>query len=249
MASDPMRWRLWRSTTSKMVILPGLRRFLSQSLDTARRARSRQLDLECQYHGHLGFVYAQLGLYTDARATLEAGLELANRLGIGRYRAYQMLNLGLVHWRMGDLNSAIQMEEAALAEYSATGEAFGQAACHAYLGSVYEARGDLTAASQYLAEARTMFAALGVEPDTVRSAGCGSARVVSPGTSLKRRSRLTAEVWRYLRAKGTEGLGSPCWVHICVADVLGCRRDSRHGRERGDRNRLSRADAASDKNQ
>lgn len=192
---------------------------LSQSLDTARRAKSRQLDLECQYHGHLGLVYAQLGLYTDARATLDAGLELADRLGIGRYRAYQMLNLGLVHWRMGDLNSAIQMEEAALAEYSTTGEAFGQAACRAYLGSVYEAMGDLGAAAQYLAEARAVFADLGVEPDTFEAQAAEARVLLARGRATEAR-QLTADVWRYLCAEGTEGLSSPSWVYICVADVL-----------------------------
>ena len=178
---------------------------LSQSLDAARRARSRQLDLESQYHGHLGFVYAQMGLYTEARATLAAGLELADLMGIGRNKAYQMINLGFVCWRLGDRNTAIQMEEAALKEYAANGDAFGQAACRAYLGYMHEEAGNLTSAAQFLAEARTGFAGLGAAPDRIEAQATEARVLVAQGRHGEAR-QLTEEVWRYLCEQGTEGL-------------------------------------------
>lgn len=192
---------------------------LAQSLDAARRGQSRQLDLESQYHGHLGFAYAQLGLYSDARAALEAGLELANLMEIGRHQAYQLVNLGFVYWRTGDLPAAIQMEEKALQEYTATGEAFGQAVCRAYLGYMHEAADRWSAAAQYLADARAGFAALGVDPDRIETQATEARVLLALGQEEPAR-QLTAEVWQYLCQQGTDGLGSPAWVYQCVADVL-----------------------------
>lgn len=150
---------------------------LSRSLNAARHAQSRRLDLESQYHGHLGFTYAQLGLYARARDALETGLELANVMGIGRYQGDQMLNLGFVHWRIGDLDTAIRMEETALQEYSATGEAYGQAACWAYLGYMHEELGDLAAAARFgRSPYRFCRARYGIGQD--RSAGHGGAGAI-----------------------------------------------------------------------
>ncbi len=192
---------------------------LSRSLDAARHARSRRLDLESQYHGHLGFAYVQLGLYAKARDTLETGLELANVIGIGRYRTYPMLNLGFVHWRIGDLDTAVRMEETALQDYLATGEAFGQAACRAYLGYMYEELGDLAAAANYLAEARIGFAELDVALDRIE-AQATEARVLLAQGHQEAARQLTEDVCRSLREQETEGLASSAWATMCVVDVL-----------------------------
>lgn len=194
-------------------------RTLTQSLEAARRAPHRQLDLESQYHGHLGLAYTQLGLYAEARDVLEAGLKLTNLTGIGRYRAYQMLHLGYVYWRTGDLDAAFQMEEAALQEYLATGEAFGQAACLAYLGNIHAEAGRLESAARYLAQAREACAQLGVEPDRIE-AQVGLARALAALGQHEAARQLTLEVWQYLCEQGTTGFTSPSWAYACVADVL-----------------------------
>ncbi len=200
--------------------LVGAAQMLAQSLDAARRTKSRRLDLESQYHGHLGFVYAQLGLYGKARETLEAGLKLANLMGIGRHQAYQQLNLGFVCWRIGDLETAIQMEEAALKEYSATGEAFGQAACWTYLGYIYERFGNLSAAERCLAEASALYGGLGAVPDKIE-AQATQARVWMAQGRREDAQQLIADVWRYLCEQGTEGFSMPSQVYVCMADILG----------------------------
>lgn len=192
---------------------------LAQSLEAARRAPHRQLDLESQYHGHLGFAYAQLGLYAEARAVLEAGLKLTDLTGIGRYRAYQMLHLGYVLWRTGDLDGAFQMEEAALQEYLATGEAFGHAACLANLGNMHAEAGRLAVAAQYLAQAREACAKLGVEADRIE-AQASEARALATLGQHETARQLTLEVWQYLCQQGAAGFSSPGWVYACVADAL-----------------------------
>ncbi len=193
--------------------------FLTQSLEAAGNSRGRHLELESQYYGHLGFTYAQLGLYEQARQALETGLNLANLMGLGRYQAYHQINLGFVCWRMGDLNTAIQMEGQALKEYTATGERFGQAVCQAYLGCILKEAGDPTNAAKYLAKARAGFAELGVEPDAYE-AQAAEARVASVQGQQEAARRLAKEVWDYLCEHGTEGLSSPAQVYICLADVL-----------------------------
>ena len=168
----------------------------------------------------LGFTYAQLGLYAQARSALETGLNLANLMGIGRYQAYHRVNLGFVCWRMGDLNTAVQMEEQALKEFTATGEAFGQAACQAYLGYIYEEAGDLVRAAGFLAKARVGFTQLGVEPDAYEAQAV-EARVAFAQGQQEAARRLADEVWQYLCEHGTEGLSSPSFTYVCVcADVL-----------------------------
>jgi predicted ATPase len=192
---------------------------LSHSLEAAQRAPIRHLDLEGQYYGHLGFTYAQMGLYPEARATLASGLERATLMGIGRYQAYHRLNDGFVVWRMGDLPMAIALEEQALADFAEAGEVFGAAACQTYLGYIYESAGDLARAEKYLAEAEAGFAAIGVEPDKFELQAV-RARVALRQGQEELAGQLAQGVWHYLRHEGTEGLGSPSWLYVCLADVL-----------------------------
>ncbi len=191
---------------------------LGQCLAAARRAKARDLNLESQYYGHLGFTYAQLGLYPQARETLEAGLELARSMGIGRYQAYYLLNLGFVYWRLGDLNTAVQAEAQALADYMATGEVFGQAVSRAYLGCIAETAGDLAGAAEYLTAACTGFDQVGVAPDKFEAQAVAARVALAQGRRDEAR-QWTREVWDYLCDQGPEGLGSPAWTYVCVADV------------------------------
>ena len=192
---------------------------LEQSLDAAKYSSVRRLDLEAQYYGHLGFTYVQLGLYSQALEALKTGLELADLMGLGRYRAYHKLNLGFVHWRLGDFETAIQMEVEVLEEYSATGEVFGQAAAHAYLGYIYEEAAKLDLASEHLAKARAGFTEISANPDKFEAQAV-EARVILSQGRREDAQKMALDVWKYLCEQGTEGLGSPAWVYACVADVL-----------------------------
>ncbi|HNB50620.1 MAG TPA: hypothetical protein PK530_01685, partial [Anaerolineales bacterium] len=194
-------------------------RFLKQSLEAAQISKVRHLDLESQYYGHLGFAYFQLGLYAEAQQALEKGLELANLMQVGRYQAYHRVNLGIVHWRLHHLETAIQMEEQALHEYALTGEVFGQAACHAYLGYIYEAMKVWDRAADHLQEACRRFAELEVEPDQYE-AQAAQARVALAQGRIDEARDLAAQVWQYLSTHGTEGLNSPAWVYLCLIDVF-----------------------------
>ena len=116
-------------------------------------------------------------------------------------------------------NTAIQMEEVALKEYSATKEMFGRAACCFYLGCIHERRGDLAVAAQYLAEARMGFSELGVHPDKFEAQATAARALLALGRQ-EEAQLLTAEAWHYLREQGTEGLSSPSWSYLCILDVV-----------------------------
>ncbi len=193
--------------------------FLNQSLDAASHSPTRHLDLESQYYGHLGFAYIQLGLYPEARKALETGLELAYLMGIGRYQAYHHINLGFVHWRLGNLDIAAQMELQALQEYSTTGEGFGQAVCHTYLGYIYETARKWTLALEHLAKARAMFVDLGIALDRIE-VRAGEARIALEQERLQDASSFVCEIWQYLCENGTEGFSFPAKVYLSVVDVL-----------------------------
>ncbi len=112
------------------------------------------------------------------------------------------------------------MEEAALKEYSATGEAFGQAACWTYLGYIYERFGNLSAAERCLAEASALYGGLGAVPDKIE-AQATQARVWMAQGRREDAQQLIADVWRYLCEQGTEGFSMPSQVYVCMADILG----------------------------
>jgi len=194
-------------------------RCLSQSLEAARRARVRALDLECQYLGHLGVAYAHLGLYTQARAALAEGLDLANLMGIGRYQAYHLLNLGFVCSQLEDFEAAVQMEEMALAKFSAGGDAYGQAACRATLGNICEATGNLDLAAEYLAAACAGYAEIGADSDRFEAQSTAARVALGQGQPDKARC-LALEIWEFLAEHGTAGFGPTAWIYLCIADVV-----------------------------
>ena len=82
-----------------------------------------------------------------------------------------------------------------------------------------ETSGNPSAVAQELAEVRTAFGALGVEPDMFE-AQAAEARVRLAVGQREEACRMTKEVWHYLRTQGPDGLTSASWVYLCIADVL-----------------------------
>jgi len=192
---------------------------LAESLSATRQASSRRLDLECQFHGHLGLAYAQLGLYAQAQATLETGVTLADTIGLQRYQAYHKMILGWVYWHRGDTRAALSMEEQALKGFLATGEAYGQAACQSYWGYILEDTGDSRLATEHLTQAHTGFANFGVDPDRFECQAVEARALLTQRQSTAAR-QLAHEVWAYLHENGAQGISSPSLAYVCLADVF-----------------------------
>jgi predicted ATPase len=188
-----------------------------ESADIAGRTGSYSLQLSIQ--ANLGLVYATLGLCAQARATLEATVERAEALGERRLHASSLLHLGAVYWWCEDLDLARRTQEQALAELVLIRESYGEACCHAYLGGILEAAGELALAADHLAQACDSFARIGADPDQIEAKAIATHVALAQG---RRQEALqwALEVWGYLREHGAQGLTTPSRTYLCVADVL-----------------------------
>jgi tetratricopeptide (TPR) repeat protein len=193
-------------------------KFQSRSAEIIRSTSSHDA-LEASIRGNLGLIYAMLGLYAQARTSLEAGGYLAKEIGDRRLYATIMCHLGHVHGRSGDNVVARQMEEQALKTLAELGDAYGEATCLTYLGYLFEENGELTLAANYLARARTGYAAIGLEADKFEAQAI-EARVTLALGQYETAEQLAVEVWKYLSEQGSEGFSWSSLAYVCVADVL-----------------------------
>lgn len=189
----------------------------SESVEAARQAGKHNLELTI--NANLGLIYAQLGLFTQARTTLESGLARAEALGDRRLYASTVRHLGYVCWSTGHSELAQQLEEQALTELAAIGDAYGEAACRAYLGYIFEDTGDLAQAAHYLALACTGFVDIGMYPDRFEAQAV-AARVALAQGHIEEAEQSAREVWAYLGKHGTEGMELPSFAFVCIADVF-----------------------------
>jgi tetratricopeptide (TPR) repeat protein len=189
----------------------------TQSIEAARLAGNHPLELTIS--SNLGLIYATLGLYAQARATLAAGVARAEALGDRRLHANALCYLGYVQWRSGDRDLARHMEEQALKELLATDDAYGGATCQAYLGYILENSAELALAVEYLAQARVGFAKIGAHPDRFEVQAIEARVMLAQGQRAEAR-QLANEVWDYIREHGSQGLGSPSLAYLCVTAVF-----------------------------
>lgn len=188
-----------------------------QSAEAAQQAGKRVLEITIR--ANLGLIFATLGLYAQAQTVLETALATADALGDRRLQASARRHLGYVHGSSDNITLAVQMEQQALEEMTGTNDAYGEAACLAYLGYFLEASGQLVLAAEHLIRAQEIFGEIGVEADKFE-AQATQARVALRQGKHDEARQLTLSVWNYLRENGTEGLSSPAWIYVCIADVL-----------------------------
>jgi predicted ATPase/DNA-binding SARP family transcriptional activator/class 3 adenylate cyclase len=187
-----------------------------QSADAAQRAGNHK---DTTIRANLGSIYATLGLYSQARSTLETALTQAELLADRWLHANILCRLGYVDWRSGEKKLAQQAQEKALNELTIIGDAYGEAACLAYLGYILEDAGEWASAEEYLTKARAGFAEIGVDSDRVEAQAV-EARVVFAQGRQEEARQLAMGAWNYLREHGTEELNSPSLLYVCIADVL-----------------------------
>jgi class 3 adenylate cyclase/tetratricopeptide (TPR) repeat protein len=168
---------------------------------------------------NLGYSYAMLGMFEQARAALEDGLQIAWAIDMRREGNYVLLNLGLVFWRCGQADLARGALLQAVAGLEAVGDLFGCAAGLAYLGLVSELDLDWETAGRLHQQAREKFARLGVDGYTV-DALAGIARCALAQGDHQTGRQSVEQVWGYLQEKGPQGLEFPIWVFLTCAQVF-----------------------------
>ena len=109
----------------------------------------------------LSGVQTEAGLHAAAAATLERAMALAERTGSTDELIGCLVNLGLVHLRLGNLDEAVKYDLRALLEAQRVGHAIGAVFAQGNLAEALVERGDLGEAVIACEEAITMCSELG----------------------------------------------------------------------------------------
>lgn len=173
--------------------------------------------------GNLGNDYLSLGLYPQARTSIEQSLQLADAIGARRVRAYDLLYLGGAQWLSGDYPAARKNLQGALKEMTAAADIFGEVLALAAMGYLMEAEGDAAAGEQF-ARARD-HAAQNNLTATVNEALAGMARSALALGDSDRAWEYANRVWEHLREQGAAGLDYPMRVYETCAVIFEARGD------------------------
>lgn len=194
--------------------LPLMRR----GAEAAQRAGNR--GKAGQYAINIGFVSAQLGHYAEARAAFENGLVLAEAIDNRALQTSLRYNLSYVLWCSGKRELAQATGEQALLKFKTTVQnPVGHACCLVYLGIYAQDAGNLSAAAEYLAEARDRYLRVGMAPLRMEGQAV-EARCLLALEHREEARQLATEVWDHLREQGSDGMDFPSRAYLCTADVL-----------------------------
>jgi tetratricopeptide (TPR) repeat protein len=198
--------------------------------------------------GNLGFYYAQMGMFEKSRDNLEEALRLNEALGARRASVYNLLNLALVHWRIGDASTAQQLLDKAYPILLAISETFGLAIRLSYLALSQEKLGGLSDATRSFEESKVALEELGLHA-YARDALAGMARCALAQGLNEKALQHASELWGHLEEQGAVGMEFPISAYVTCAEVfnaLGERGKSKEAVEAGYRELMTRADKIGD---
>jgi tetratricopeptide (TPR) repeat protein len=167
---------------------------------------------------NLGYDYAMLGMYEQARTALEQALQLGRAIDSRRESDYVLLNLGLVHWRSGETGAARRALEQAITDLEQIGEAFACAAGAAYLGLAFEHDAAWETAQEQYQRARERFISMRVDAYAT-DALAGIARCTLALGDRQTARQGVNQVWDFLQQQGSQGLEFPIRAYLTCAQV------------------------------
>ncbi|THF70158.1 hypothetical protein E7T06_08910 [Deinococcus sp. Arct2-2] len=197
---------------------------------------------------NLGMTYSMLGLYAQARDTLEESLRLAAAAGYRRGRGYGLQNLALVLLNLGEFQDAERSARDSLAELDGTGDSYGLSGSLMYLGLILERTGRLTEAHDYHLQAHRLVEQL-ESPGFLAEADAALARCDLALGRLEDAGRRAAGVWRYLQESQGAAIEALTLVYLSCADVFAAQGDHQAERlalEAGHHELMGRAENISD---
>lgn len=212
-----------------------------QAIAIARRRGNRYSERERL--GCLGGCYADLGLYQQARATLEQKLDIDESIGYRVGRAYALLTLWSVDFWLGD-GAARQRLDEVLGEFEANPLWGGRGLSLLCLSEELERSGDYASAQQQYRQLLDLWMTESLQTN-VQTARAGLARCTLAMGQLDEAQKLATELWAYLQAHGAAGMSYPGWAYETCADVfaaLGDEETSRAVCDAGHRDLMRLAD-------
>ena len=103
----------------------------------------------CLQRANIGNAYMQLGAYARAKAVLREALSVGEPMKLS-FIAPVRANLGFALARLGDLDQALEIETAALAQCVSESYRRFELASHIYLAVIYALRAELSRASEHV---------------------------------------------------------------------------------------------------
>jgi len=169
--------------------------------------------------GHIGYNYILLGQHDKGRSALEQSLRLTNRIDTPQKRAYDLLNLGLAHWRCTNFDLAQDVIGEAQRYLLDQGDAFGHAVAQTYLGLVFESLGDTTKACENFTSADKALIEIGAAAYSI-DAKAGIVRCFLNEGANKEAAKLTVEIWDFIRPTQGKGLEMPILAYLTCSKAF-----------------------------
>ncbi|HEX9077168.1 MAG TPA: adenylate/guanylate cyclase domain-containing protein [Anaerolineae bacterium] len=168
---------------------------------------------------NLGYDYICLGMPEAACTLLEQAIPIYEATGLQRLLAYARLNLGLAYWRKGDYRAAQEVLTGVQKELAVTGDQYAIAAGRSYLALVLESAGETERPFECFAQARDIYASMGVASLAMDS-GAGLARLAYRRGNLEQAKELAFVVWGHLHDHGPRGMEFPLRAFQTCADIF-----------------------------
>ncbi len=194
-----------------------------QAANVAHTSGSRYL--EPLYRVNLGCCLVALGMFEQARGTLEHAIALAQALGAERSRLLGRLYLGRIELFEGGGATAQALHTEVVAGFQAVGDELGRTNGLVWLGFVAEQQGDYAAAARHFAEGRAPLAAAGNHGSAFDGAA-GLARCALASGQIAAADQLGLEIWQYLGDHGSGRMERPALAYLTCADTFEARHDA-----------------------
>lgn len=172
---------------------------------------------------NLGYEYMILGQYDMCIERMEQSIQRSESIGARRQSAFTRLNLALAYWRLQRNQDAKQTLDRVIPELLSTGDAYGTAVGHTYLGLVLEQDGSIETAKQQYSEASQILHGLGTMGN-LSDAVAGLARCALALGYLPEARQCSQETWEYLEQNSGKGMELPQLAYLTcfrVFDHLG----------------------------
>lgn len=168
---------------------------------------------------NLGYTYLLLGMFERSLPALQRAIELAGDLGARRLGGYAHLNLGLAHFRLGNLATAQKILSDILPVFAALNDSFAQASVCSYLGLVFEASGETAIASEQYTQALEILRSIGA-PGYANDILAGLSRCALAQQCLDQARDYAGQLWENLQQHGPAGMEFPIWAYLTCARVF-----------------------------
>jgi len=150
---------------------------------------------------------------------IERSYAINASLGARRTLAYNLISLGEIYWKTGDLRKARQMQEQAMQEMSPSQDIWGKIGILVGSGTVFLKMGDPSGAARRFNEAYELAKNLGSTPGECDAAAGLAACALMQGL-LDEARKYANEAWDNLKAHGLVALENPAIVYRDCAEVF-----------------------------